>query len=241
MTTADAAGSRRRDGLGRMHPLDLPPIIAPARRNYLLGLLLQEASSPRVLVGLCALLMIVSNNPITPLIGPWLCLTLVCYFARRLDSDAWAYIPRREQDTQRPAPSPWVETGALAQLAVLACGVSAYLAAARAEPEVQGGSIVAGLAAMLGVRELVLLMKRPEPRAQGSALRTFIVSAAAILSLITCLFAVIASLPQPDLPAFDAWGLAAGGLTLVTAVAVWQLLRLMPERVRCLPELSNES
>lgn len=235
MTAADAADFRRRDGLGRMHPLDLPPIVAPARRAYLVGLLLQQVSSPRVLVALSALLMAVSNNPVTPLVGPWLTLALVLYVARRFDSDAWAYIPRREQDTARPAPAPWLEIGVIAQVVVLAAGLATYLAAAQARPEAMGASVVAGLAAVLGVRELVLLMRRSGADAHG-ALRWFVVTAARAASLVVCIVGVVGALQRADRAPFDAWELAAGGIALLTALGVWRLLSLMPERVRCTPQ-----
>jgi len=239
MTTADAAGFRGREGLGRMHPLDLPAVVAPARRAYLVGLLLHQASSPRVLVGLCALLMAVSNNPITPLVGPWVTLALVLYVARRFDSDAWAYIPRREQDTSRPEPAPWLEVGVVAQVAVLVGGLGTYLAVAGGRPETQGASAVAGLAAVLAVRELVLLVRRPRQAAQGP-LRSVVVAAARVASLVVCVVAVVVALQRADRPPFDAWELAAGGIALLTALAVWRLLSLMPERVSCMPQRAGQ-
>lgn len=236
MTTAGATDPRRgRSRRPRLHPLDLPREIAPARRWYLTGLALQQVASPRVLVGTCFLLMAVSDNPVTPLLGPWVGLALVCYVERRCFSDAWAYIPRREQDAGRPAPSLWVGFGALAQTSVLICGVTVYLVMTSGAARFPGGPVAIGLAVALAVREFAISVSSPEPDAGGGGPRTAALSVAGLIAFATCLAGAVVPAAHALAAPFDPWQFAIGLLTPITAAAVWRMLRRIPERVRCLP------
>ena len=57
-----------------------------------------------LLLALALCLWAVSDNPVSPLVGPLVGLTATAYVERRFRYDAWSHIPRRRQDLVRSDP-----------------------------------------------------------------------------------------------------------------------------------------
>lgn len=80
-----------------VHPLDLPA----ARSTFLKGWWLGLAATPQMFTALLAVLWVISNNRVTPVLVP-LALTVTAGFAgSQFTRAAWDYVPRRRHDRHR--------------------------------------------------------------------------------------------------------------------------------------------
>lgn len=102
-----------------VHPLDL----VEARKPFVVSWWLSQLSTPTVLFLLAAVLWTVSNNYITPVLIPVGIGVGATYLARILAREAWAYVPRRRQDTSRPVPRIWSVLGAAISTVALLVGL----------------------------------------------------------------------------------------------------------------------
>lgn len=218
-----------------LHPLDIPREIAPARVYYLTAMAMRMLASPAVLTAAVLLLLTISNNVWTPIIGPVVALSLVCYTEQRFRADAWAYIARREQDLTRPDPAPWTRLAILAQALLLGAAIWVFVAHSGGDPlsaaRVLATGVLGGLI-LVEVAGLVEMGYRPGRRGMpGSSMASRAIQTVAII--------VIAGLGAARLAPWqseDTWAVGAGALIPVLAVVAWWMLRRIPEHVRCLPE-----
>src|SRR5690554_1805708 len=89
------------------HPLVHPLDLADSRKPFIASWWLSVLTMPTVVFFFAALLWTVSNNYVTPIVVPIataICSTLLAAYLRK---EAWAYIPRKRQDSQRRLPARW--------------------------------------------------------------------------------------------------------------------------------------
>lgn len=86
-----------------VHPLDL----VESRRPFIVSWWLSFLAAPSVVFLLAAVLWTVSNNYVTPILIPLIIAVGSGLLSRVLRQEAWAYIPRKRQDTSRPLPGVW--------------------------------------------------------------------------------------------------------------------------------------
>lgn len=227
---------RGREAADRLlHPLDIPREIAPARVYYLTAMAMRMLASPAVLCAAVLLLLMISNNVWTPFIGPVVALSLVCYTEQRFRADAWAYIPRREQDLTRPDPAQWMRLALVGQTLLVGAATWVFIASSGNDllPTarvlaigVLGGLILAEIAGLAEIRY------RSEHRGMpGSSMRSRAMQMVAIIGIAGLGVAHLAPWQNED-----TWMVGAAALVPVLAAVAWWLLRRIPEHVRCLPE-----
>lgn len=102
-----------------VHPLDQ----ADARRPFLRSLWLGEAATPQFFFLAVAILWSVSNNVVIPAVAVLPAAVLAGLTARKQQTDAWSYIPRRRQDLARPLPAAWTVASAAFRAAELFLGL----------------------------------------------------------------------------------------------------------------------
>ena len=197
-----------------VHPLDLPA----ARSEYLKGWWLGIVATPQMFTALMAVLWVISNNRVTPVMVP-LALTVIAGFVgAQLTRAAWDYIPRRRHDRHRRPARLAYAAAAIKAISLLA-GLVIFLFWADAQgfsgsfssyPLGMGAALVVILAIDLAAG----LGRGPSERADilGS-LFTLLVATAAVWGGFTLL-----SDPADSLQ----WtGLLAGAATLVAVWAGW--------------------
>lgn len=214
-----------------LHPLD----IKEARSYYLVATLLRAFVSPAVLTALMLCLWAVSNNPVTPVLGPVVAVTLIAYVERKFRTDAWAYVPRRRQDAGRDEPVALASLARGVEVALLAGAMVGFVSSlgVRAVPT-QVGSIALGV--VVGLALIVVgtwLWDRSAPRDHRFALSPIVVgdlSGALTLAILALGASAILGRTAIHLPE------ALGGFALiVSTTTLWLLLRLIPVHIRCLP------
>ncbi|MCK6066544.1 MULTISPECIES: hypothetical protein [Microbacterium] len=181
-------------------------------------------------------LLSISDNVVSPVLGPLIGLTICAYVERGWRTDAWAHIPRRHQDSGRDEPGLWSASGKFVQLAALAGGSASYVGALGVrDVATQAGPAVVGALTALALAELgALTWDRLAPRDRRVDGAPPLIGAAftAGVILIVSIGAVSILARSPwDQTAFLA---AAGGLVAYGLVIL--LMRLIPKGVRCLPE-----
>lgn len=87
-----------------VHPLDL----VDSRKPFIVSWWLAIVAMPTVTFLLAAVLWVVSNNYITPILVPVSIAVGSSLLGDVLQKEAWAYIPRRRQDVARPVPALWL-------------------------------------------------------------------------------------------------------------------------------------
>jgi hypothetical protein len=105
-----------------VHPLDLRQARRPFRSSWLIGAL----TSPPVAALAAVVIWFASHNYLVPLIAGAAILGFGQLASRVYQDQAWAFIPRKRQDRQRPLPALW-ELGA-----GLALGIGTVLRGAAA-------------------------------------------------------------------------------------------------------------
>lgn len=102
-----------------VHPLDL----TEAKRPFVASWWLSILATPTVVFFFAALLWIVSNNYVTPIVVPIALAViagLVSFYLRR---ESWAHIPRKRQDAMRRVPTGWAVSKTVISTASLIAGL----------------------------------------------------------------------------------------------------------------------
>lgn len=102
-----------------VHPLDL----VEAKKPFVASWWLSVLAMPTVVFFLAALLWSVSNNYVTPIVVPLIIATCSGLLANFLRKEAWAYIPRKRQDSLRSLPTSWSVLKAVISTASLLAGL----------------------------------------------------------------------------------------------------------------------
>jgi|GEM_PF-2007518 len=102
-----------------VHPLDLDDARKPFAASWWLSIL----AMPTVVFFFAALLWTVSNNYVTPIVVPVVTAVCMGLLAAHLRKEAWAYIPRKRQDSQRRLPARWSLTRSAISTASLLGGL----------------------------------------------------------------------------------------------------------------------
>jgi hypothetical protein len=86
-----------------VHPLDLPE----ARRPFRIAWLIASLTSLPIGLLVAALVWFASQNYVVPLIAAATTIGFGAIVGRHFEDQAWAFIPRKRQDRQRPLPAIW--------------------------------------------------------------------------------------------------------------------------------------
>ena len=214
-----------------LHPLD----VGEARSDYLVATLLRLFVSPSVLTAVMLLLWVVSNNPVTPMGGPVVAVTLIAYVERKFRTDAWAYIPRRRQDAGRDEPVILASLARGIEVLLLAGAVVSYASSVgvRAVPT-QVASVALGVMAGLALIVVgTLLWDRSAPPDHRFALAPMAISDLA--GGLTLLILALGAVGFVGRIAVHVPEVLIGFTVIASVMTLWLLLRLVPVRVRCLP------
>lgn len=215
-----------------LHPLD----VDEARGYYLVAALLRWFVSPSVLTAMMLFLWVVSDNSWTPVVGPLVGLTLTAYVERRFRTDAWAYIPRRRQDAGRDEPIVLAGITRGAEVSFVAGAVTVFVSSAgvRGVPTVAGSVALGAMAGLALAIVATLYWDHSAPRdhrfAPSPTIVTDLASVATLLLLAWGMLVLSARI------AIDLTGMMFGFAVIAGALTVWLLLRLVPVRVRCIPQ-----
>lgn len=230
MTRDHSVPEDERQPVTLAHPLDVPP----ARSLYLTAMALQQIASPIVLVATILLVWSVSTNPVTPVAGPVIGLTVTCYVERRYRADAWAHIARRLHDVGRPDPAPWAQIGMAAPLLLLGAGTALFVERVRSEEIPGDPSVGLGMLAGLVLVELAVVAwdRQAEPARRSSGMAPALRIAQ---GLIASVIAAVGVVVLAGAGVVGLWSAALGALTVVGVSVGWYLLRLVPAKVRCVP------
>ena len=150
-----------------VHPLDLPRGRRLFRTSWLVGVL----TSPPVAALAAVIGWFASHSWLVPLLAGAATVGLGQLASRGYRDQAWAFIPRRRQDRQRPLPASWELGAGLVLAAVLA--VALVLVAFRLDqPDVSAGvrEFTFGMGAAAGLLVLVDVASRL-PGQRGRARR----------------------------------------------------------------------
>jgi hypothetical protein len=99
-----------------VHPLDVPQARRPFRTAWLIGAL----TSPPVGALAAVIIWFASHNYLAPLLAGAAIIVFGQLASRVYREQAWAFIPRKRQDRQRPLPMAWELGSGLALAVVLA-------------------------------------------------------------------------------------------------------------------------
>ncbi|WP_312180178.1 hypothetical protein [Arthrobacter sp.] len=210
-----------------VHPLDQ----ADARRPFLYSLWLREAASPQLFFLLAAVLWSVSNNFVTPIVGPLSVAVIAGLGARKTERDAWSYIPRRRQDLARTLPTAWIVSTAAFRAAALFAGlliICVRFSGSGLPAGVAAWSVGAGAAVVL-LMAMELLWHLRASRLSGEPARDFwpqAFSLAAVLGALLFATAVLRADGAPWRPA----DLLAGAAVMVGVQLLWWLSQGLPHR-----------
>lgn len=102
-----------------VHPMDL----TDARRPFIASWWLSVLAMPTVVFLFVALLWIVSNNAVTPIVVPIALAVCASLLSAHLRKEAWAYIPRKRQDSHKPVPTRWLVIRSVISTASLLTGL----------------------------------------------------------------------------------------------------------------------
>ena len=131
-----------------VHPLDLPEARGHFRRAFVIGAL----TSPGLALVLAGLSWFLGESWVTPVIV-FVSTAVLGWLARRYSlREAWAYIPRKRRDHDRPLPFAWLFGSALLFASLLAIGVllvARRLGADDIDPGIRDYTFGAGAAAAI--------------------------------------------------------------------------------------------
>jgi hypothetical protein len=204
-----------------VHPLDLPPARRPFRIAWLIGAL----TSPPVAALAAVIIWFASHNYLVPLIAGAAILGFGQLASRVYQDQAWAFIPRRRQDRQRPLPALW-ELGAGLALGIVLALALVLVAFRLDRPDVSvqvreftfGMSAAAGLLVLVDVAARLL---RHRGRERGRALYP-LPGAVAVLGSLAVAYGVLFGSSGPSSLGTVLWG-AAAMLVAGAAVGIWKL------------------
>ncbi len=212
-----------------------PTEIGDARRYYLAASSLRVLSSPPVFVAMMLVLLSVSNNSFTPVIGPFLGMAFTAYVERRFRADAWAHIPRGHQDAGRDEPTMWAVIAAFTEIGVLLFATITFLTAASTRALATAPSSL-GSGALLGLMFVTATTLLWDSRAPRDRRISYASSTVAIMfgtgALMTSACTVLLMFDRVD---FDLGQAMSGVVIVVFSTALCLLMRLVPHRVRCSP------
>jgi hypothetical protein len=204
-----------------VHPLDLPQARRPFRTSWLIGAL----TSPPVAALVAVIIWFASRNYLVPLIAGAAIVGFGQLASRVYLDQAWAFIPRRRQDRERPLPALWELGAGLALAAVLA--VALVLVAFRLDqPDVSvevreftfGMSTVAALLVLADVARRLLRYRGQE---RGRALDP-LPGAVAVVGSLAVAYGVLFGSAGPSSLSTVLWGVVAM-LVAGAAVGIWKL------------------
>lgn len=204
-----------------VHPLDLPQARRPFRTSWLIGAL----TSPPVAALVAVIIWFTSRSYLVPLIAGAATVGLGRLASRFYEDQAWAFIPRRRQDRQRPLPALWELGAGLALAAVLA--VALLLAAFRLDqPDVSVGvrEFTFGMSAAAGLLVLADFAARLV-RSRGRERRRVLYplpGVVAVLGSLAAAYGVLFGSSGPSSPGTVLWG-AAAMLVAGAVVGTWKL------------------
>ena len=204
-----------------VHPLDLPQARRPFRTAWLIGAL----TSPPVGALAAVIIWFASHNYLAPLLAGAAIIGFGQLASRVYREQAWAFIPRKRQDRQRPLPMSWELGSGLAPAVVLA--VALLLVAFRLDQpdvSVQVREFTFGMGAAAGLLVVVdsaakLLGSR------GPARRRVLYPLPGVLAVAGSLavaYGVLFGSGGPGTPATVLWG-AAAMLVAGAGVGIWKL------------------
>lgn len=196
-----------------VHPLDL----AEARGSYRTAWLLSLVGSAEFLVLLAALAWAATAGyfaPVAAVVGTG----LVAEVARRHHlSQAWAHVPRRRQDTDRPDPWGWEVVRALTMPLSMVAGVVLGLAT-MSHQRLDEGVRAWSVGAALGLGAALVLARA----ASWWSHRTAAAGVAAVCALVTVLAGAVAAWAGGWAPAgADPLTVVLGALVLLAAYGAW--------------------
>lgn len=218
------------------HPAD----VTAARAPYAVAVALRTVSSPHSFVALSLALFTISDNVVTPLVGPFLGLLICAYVERGFRADAWAFIPRRRQDATRPEPWTWWALARGAECAALVAASVVFASFAGTSPIVTDASATAvGMLSALALCTIaVFTWDRLAPRRWRTENAPIGLAACfALATATTSALTVIALLPRAP---WTQTGFLVGAAACVLFAASTLAMRLIPGRIRCLPEAMIE-
>lgn len=210
-----------------VHPLDQ----TEAGKLYRMSLLLREAGSPQLFFLLAALLWSVSNNYVTPVVVPLTLAVGAVLAARKLERDAWSFIPRRRQDLARPLPDGWVITAAAFRAAALFGGLLIICLRFRggALPDgVAAWSVGAGTGVAL-LMALELLWQLRTARRSGEPGRRYWPQAFSLAAVVGGLVLAAAVL-RTEGTTWHPADLLAGAAVMVGVQVLWWITQALPRR-----------
>lgn len=219
------------DSGSRLHPLD----VREARPAYAAAALLRLLTSPVVLVAAMLVLWAVSDNPVSPVLGPVLGLTVTAYVERRFRFDAWARIPRRRQDLGRDEPDGWASGARVVELAALVAALLLYVprVGALAGPTAVAAVAQGAMLALMFTTVATMAWDRTAPRDRRiTGASSTVTTPFGVLVLTALVWGLVGVAGRVQT---DAGGVAVGAAVVITAATGWLLLRLIPRRARCVP------
>jgi hypothetical protein len=209
-----------------VHPLDLPG----ARRLFRTSWLIEASTSPPVGALVAALVWFASRNYLVPLVAGAGIVGFGRLASRATENQAWAFIPPRRRDLQRPLPASWELGLGLALAAVLAAAL--LLVTFRLDrPDVAAGvrEFTFGMGAAAGLlvaADVVIRLLRYRDQARRRLLFP-LPAAVAVLASVAVAYGVLFGASGPGSPATVLWGtalmLAAG-----VGVGIWKHLQDRP-------------
>jgi hypothetical protein len=203
-----------------VHPLDLSQARPPFRTSWLIGVL----TSPPVGALAAVIIWFASHNYLVPLIAGAAIVGFGQFASRVFRDQAWAFIPRKRQDRQRPLPVMWELGAGLALAGVLAAAL--LLVAFRLDqPDVSvevreftfGMSAAAGLLVVADFAAKVL-------RYGGQGRRRVLFPLPGVVAVVGSLvvaYGVLFGSSGPGSPATLLWG-AAAMLVAGAGVGIWK-------------------
>lgn len=204
-----------------VHPLDLPQ----ARRPFRTAWLIDALTSPPVAALVAVIVWFASRTWLVPLLAGAATVGFGQLASRSHRDQAWAFIPRKRQDRQRPLPASWELGAGLALAAVLA--VALLLAVFRLDqPDVSAGVREAtfgmgAAAALLVLADVASRFLRLRGRERRRALYP-LPGAVAVVGSVAVAYGVLFGAAGPAEPGTVLWGVAAM-LAAGVAVGIWKL------------------
>ena len=214
-----------------LHPVD----VQGGRRPYAISVCLRVAASPHIFVALVLVLCTVSNNIVTPLLGPFVGLLVCAYVERRYRADAWANIARRSQDVTRDEPRMWAAMARTAQASALATAIVVFVVHPGAEAFTPAaGSLVSGV--LMGLAAGAVATATWD-RVAPPAWRVEPTSPAVAIPAVgvTLLLSAMATTALLSRAPWDQSAFFAGAAICVSFTAAALSLRAIPAKIRCAP------
>jgi hypothetical protein len=212
-----------------VHPLDL----SAARRLFVASWWLTVLVMPTVVFFFVALLWSVSNNYVTPIVVPIALAVCAGLLSTYLRKEAWAYIPRKRQDSQRRVPPRWSVMRWVISTASLLAGL-ALLTLWLVEHELDAGVLGYIFGSALGIVLLMvigLLWMVFAPSRLRSTLDSWTVQLTRLIAVgaaivIGCLIVG----QRYDLADFDISNVLIGAGVIIAAQVIWWLASLWQSR-----------